>query len=153
MQEVVVFIGLQGAGKSTFHAQRFAASHVLVSKDNFPNNSRPERRQQQLIAEALAAARSVVVDNTNPSRADRAGIIATARTFQARLVGYFFASSLSDCLARNARRAKRVPEVGLFDAAKRLERPSSAEGFDQLFTVKTLSDLQFAVSPYQEPSP
>ena len=41
MQEVVVFIGLQGAGKSTFHAQRFAESHVLISKDRFRNNRRP----------------------------------------------------------------------------------------------------------------
>ena len=103
MLEVIVFVGLQGAGKSTFHAQRFAASHVLVSKDNFPNNSRPERRQRHLITEALAAAHSVVVDNTNPSRADRAGIIAVARSFQARLIGYFFLSPMAECLVRNAR--------------------------------------------------
>jgi predicted kinase len=153
MLEVVVFIGLQGAGKSTFHAQRFAASHVLVSKDNFPNHRRPARRQQDLLNQALGSARSVVVDNTNPSRADRAGIIAVAREFQARTVGYFFASPLAECLLRNAARpAKRVPDVGLFATVRKLERPSPAEGFDELFLVKTLPDLQFAVSPYPETS-
>ena len=152
MLEVIVFVGLQGAGKSTFHAQRFAASHVLVSKDNFPNNSRPERRQQHLITEALAAARSVVVDNTNPSRADRAGIIAVARSFQARLIGYLFLSPMAECLVRNAARTRRVPDVGLFATARKLERPSTREGFDELFAVRTLPDLQFAVTPYLETS-
>lgn len=61
-----MLIGLQGAGKTTFAAQRFAETHVLISKDRLRNNRRPERRQQRLIAEALAAGRSVVVDNTNP---------------------------------------------------------------------------------------
>jgi predicted kinase len=65
--ELVIFVGLQGAGKTTFHRTQFAASHDLVSKDRFRNNRRPARRQRQLIKEALQAGRSVVVDNTNPS--------------------------------------------------------------------------------------
>jgi predicted kinase len=148
MLEVVVLIGLQAAGKSTFRAQRFESSHVLVSKDRFRNNRRPERRQQQLIREALATARSVVVDNTNPSRAERATIIALARSFNARVVGYFFASPMVECLARNAARADPVPEVGLLATAKKLERPALAEGFDALWTVHTLPDHRFEVTPY-----
>jgi predicted kinase len=148
MLEVVVLIGLQGAGKSTFRAQRFESSHVLVSKDRFRNNRRPERRQQQLIREALATARSVVVDNTNPSRAERATIIALARSFNARVVGYFFASPMVECLARNAARADPVPEVGLLATAKKLERPALVEGFDALWTVHTLPDHRFEVTPY-----
>jgi len=31
--ELVIFIGLQATGKSTFYRARFAATHVLVSKD------------------------------------------------------------------------------------------------------------------------
>jgi predicted kinase len=150
MLEVVVLIGLQGAGKSTFRAQRFEATHVLVSKDHFRNNRRPERRQQQLISEALAAGRSVVVDNTNPTRAERATIIALARSFNARVVGYYFDSPLAECLPRNAARPEPVPEVGLLATAKKLERPALAEGFDALWTVHTLPDRQFDVTPYTE---
>jgi len=148
MLEVVVLIGLQGAGKSTFRAQRFESTHVLVSKDRLRNNRRPERRQQQLIREALATARSVVVDNTNPSRAERATIIALARSFNARVVGYFFASPLGECLARNAARLDPVPEVGLLATAKKLERPALAEGFDALWIVHALPDHTFNVTPY-----
>src|SRR5690348_5703042 len=115
MVEVVVLIGLQGAGKSTFRAQRFADTHVLVSKDLLRNNRRPERRQQQLIADALAAGRSVVVDNTNPSVEERGRIIDIARAAGARVVGYMFESPLPACAARNQARPERsrVPEVAL----------------------------------------
>jgi len=52
----VILVGLPGAGKTTFFEQRFAATHVHVSKDRFPNNRRPARRQAELIDQALAAA-------------------------------------------------------------------------------------------------
>ena len=47
--EVVVFVGLQGSGKSTFYRTFYASTHVLVSKDRFRNNRKPQRRQMQLI--------------------------------------------------------------------------------------------------------
>ena len=153
MLEVVILIGFQGAGKSTFRAQRFDGTHALVSKDRLRNNRRPERRQQRLIAEALAAGKSVVVDNTNPSAEERAGIIETARGAGARVIGYFFASSLDECAARNRERPEdaRVPDVGMFATAKRFVRPSRREGFDDILTVRTLTDFRFDIGPYQEP--
>ena len=76
--ELVIFVGLQGAGKSSFYRARFAASHVLVSKDRLRNNRRPSRRQGQLIEEALQTGRSVVVDNTNPTVQDRPRLVTAA---------------------------------------------------------------------------
>ena len=69
--ELVIFVGLQGAGKSTFYRTFFASTHDLVSKDRLRNNRKPARRQVHLIEEALAAGRSVVIDNTNPTAEDR----------------------------------------------------------------------------------
>src|SRR5262249_16938154 len=110
--EMVILIGLQASGKSTF-ARRFAATHRIVSKDDFPNNRRPERRQRQLIEEALAAGQSVLVDNTNPTPEVRAALIGLARQSGAAVVGYYFESRLADCKERNAQRdlANRVPDV------------------------------------------
>ena len=152
MLEVVILIGFQGAGKSTFRVQRFGETHVLVSKDLLRNNRRPERRQQRLIAEALAAGKSVVVDNTNPSVEERASTIDTARSFGARVVAYYFESPLSECAARNKERPEeaRVPDVGLFATAKRFVRPSRQEGFEEILTVRTLPDFQFEIGPYEE---
>jgi predicted kinase len=150
--ELVVFIGLQGAGKSSFYRARFAATHDLVSKDRLRNNSRPGRRQRQLIEEALAAGRSVVVDNTNPTREDRAELIALARSFGATAVGYHFESRLADCLERNRQRQgkERVPDVALYATRKRLQAPTPDEGFDQLFFVRLLGEGQFEVLDWNE---
>jgi len=122
--ELVIFIGLQGSGKSSFYRSRFASSHELVSKDRLRNNRRPARRQRQLIEEALAVGRSLVVDNTNPTVLDRAELIELARRHGARVVGYYFESRLADCLARNRLRTgkERVPDVALRAVAKKLER-------------------------------
>ncbi|MBI2933036.1 MAG: hypothetical protein HYY16_15435 [Planctomycetes bacterium] len=53
--ELAILIGLQASGKSTFYRERFASTHVHVSKDLFPNARKPQQRQGKMIAEALAA--------------------------------------------------------------------------------------------------
>jgi predicted kinase len=135
--DCVILIGLPGAGKTTFFRERLAATHDHVSKDALGNNRRPDRRQQQLLEESLAAGRSVVVDNTNPSAAIRAPLIATARRHGAAVVGYFFPTDARDALRRNRVREgrARVPDVAIFTTRKRLEPPSYDEGFDRLFVV------------------
>src|SRR5262245_49784042 len=114
--EVVILIGLQGAGKSTFYRTHFAGTHVHISRDNFRHNKNPSRRQAGLIAEALGAGRSVVVDNTNPTAADRAPIIVQAHAHGAIAIGYYLAAPLALCLERNRRRTgkQHVPDVALY---------------------------------------
>lgn len=138
VMELVLFIGLQGAGKSSFFRARFAGAFEHVSKDLWPRARHRERRQRRLIEEALAAGRSVVVDNTNPSAEVRAPLIDIGKRHGARIVGYFFESDVQQCLERNAKRegAARVPEVGIFATLKQLQRPSYAEGFDALHDVR-----------------
>ncbi len=151
--ELVIFIGLQASGKSTLYHSRFSATHVHVSKDNFRHNKDRNRRQENLIAEALAQGRSVVVDNTNPTPADRTPLIGLGRSFGATVVGYYFESRMEDCKARNAARqgVQRVPDVALHATMSKLERPSRAEGFDQLFHVR-LTEAGFVVSDWVEES-
>ncbi len=149
--EVVILIGLQGAGKSTFRGQRFVETHAVVSKDLLRDHRRPERRQRRLVMAALASGLSVVVDDTHSSVQERAGVIATARFCGARVVGYFFESPLHECAARNQSRPARTraPDVGLLAAARRMIAPSHAEGFTELLTVRTLPDLRFDVVPFE----
>jgi predicted kinase len=148
--ECVILIGLPASGKSTFFRERFAATHDHVSKDLLRNNRKPQRRQELLLAESLASGRSVVVDNTNPSAAVRAPLIAIARQHGAEVVGYFFVTEAGDALRRNrARQAgERVPDVAIFTVRKRLEPPAMAEGFDRLFLVKVNeAERMFEVNP------
>jgi predicted kinase len=148
MPECVILIGLPAAGKTTFYKTYFAATHLHVSKDLWPNATGREVRQRRLIDEALASGSSVVVDNTNPSAAERAAIIAIARARGARVVGYLFEVTTRAAIARNAGRSGRakVPNVAIFTVAKRLERPTLAEGFDQLFCVQIAPDRTLRVT-------
>src|SRR5689334_16340152 len=96
--EMIIFIGLQGSGKTTFYQTRLAATHKLISKDSLRNNKKPARRQTQLVEEALQANRSIVIDNTNPTLADRQSLIEQGRRYEARIIGYYFNPEVSQSI-------------------------------------------------------
>ena len=150
--ELVVMIGLQASGKTTFARSRFGATYQYVSKDLLRNNGNPARRQRQLIEAALQQGLSVMVDNTNPTIEERKELINLGRHYDAEITGYFFAVQVKQCLERNhAREGKaRVPDVAIFATLKRLARPSYAEGFAKLFYVENKGDLDFDVYDWRE---
>ncbi|GHO95581.1 hypothetical protein KSF_056290 [Reticulibacter mediterranei] len=150
--ELVIFIGLQGSGKSTFYQKHFGEDYAYVSKDLLQNNRRPARRQLQLIEEELQANRSVVVDNTNPTLEDRAVLIQLGQQYGATVIGYYFVPEVKKSLERNQLRVgkERVPNIAIFATAKRLVRPIYAEGFAQLFSVQACDDFTFEISEWQE---
>src|SRR5919109_315533 len=137
--DLVGFVGLQGSGKSAFYSSRYAGTHVHVSKDLFPCHSRQKsERQLRQIEQALATGRSVVVDNTNARRADRASLVQVAKRYGARTVAVHFLASVGEALGRNRKRegSARVPDVAIFTTAKRLEPPMQEEGFDEVIRVR-----------------
>ena len=137
--ELVIFIGLQASGKTTFYHTHFAATHQHISKDLFPNNKNKDRRQTQLITTALDEGKSVVVDNTNPTTTERAPLIEIGSSYSCNIIGYYFNLPLSLCLERNLQRLgkAKVPEVGIYATVKKLTKPSFSEGFHQLFDIDT----------------
>ena len=147
MAEVVILIGLQASGKTTFFRREFASTHVHLSKDLFPNAKRRQARQLRMLGEALEDGRPVVVDNTNPSPEDWAPLIEVARRHGARVKGYWFPPDFVGSQERNAlRKGKtRVPDVGLYATLKRLRRPGAEDGFDELYSVGFDGDGGFVV--------
>jgi predicted kinase len=152
--ELVVLIGLPGAGKSSFHRSRYAGTHLHVSKDLLGRSARrKDEKQMRLVEEALRSGRSVVVDNTNPRRADRAPLLEAAKRHGARALGVLVKAPVADCLRRNeAREGKaRVPAVAIYVAAKKLEKPSREEGFDEVLEATIAEDGSWSVRPLSEP--
>ena len=138
MPELIIFVGLQGAGKSTYFQQNFAATHVHVSKDRMMQNVRNrDAKQLEMIAAALASGQSVVVDNTNPTPAVRAPLVHLARKHGARVAAYFFDVPVKVAVARNREREgkARVPDVAIFVTARKLKPPVFQEGFDEVRVI------------------
>lgn len=148
--ELVIFIGVQASGKTTFFQEYFAQTHTLVSKDCFRNNKNRQRRQSQLIQAALQAGKSVVVDNTNPTIESRGSIIEIAQSYDSQIIGYYFQSQIAQCLQRNQQRLgkARVPDIAIYATSKKLIPPTYTEGFHQIFYVKITDNFTFQVSPY-----
>ncbi len=101
----------------------------------------------QLVEGALAASRSLVVDNTNPRRDDRQRLIAIGHAYGALVAGYFFDVPVQVCLERNRQRAgkQRVSDIAIFATAKKLERPAYDEGFDVLYVVRSVEAGSYQV--------
>jgi predicted kinase len=138
--ELIIFVGLQAAGKSTYYHAHLAATHVHVSKDLMKNTRDRDAKQQQMIERALAAGQSVVVDNTNPTPVVRAPLVEQGRRHGARVAAYFFEAVVKDAVVRNRRREgkARVPDVAIFVTAKKLVPPTLAEGFDEVRVIAPL---------------
>lgn len=146
--EVVIFIGIQATGKSTFFKQRFADTHVRVNLDML----RTRHREKRLLETCIEIQQNLVVDNTNPAREDRVPYIQAAKAAGFRVTGYYFQSKTSEAIERNAAReeSKRIPEKGILGTSGRLELPTLDEGFDELFYVSIGSDGGFEVQEWDD---
>lgn len=145
--EAILLIGLQGAGKSSFYQERFFRSHVHISLDVL----KTRHREQRFLNTCFETQQRFVIDNTNPSRAERSRYIAAARAAGYAIRGYYFQSRIEDCRRRNANRTGHecVPDVAIFSTAKVLEFPSREEGFDSVFYVRIVAG-QFVVEEWRD---
>ncbi len=131
---LVIMIGLQGSGKSTFYKTKLSTDFVRVNLDTL----KTRHREKLLIDECIAGQKSYAIDNTNPTRLDRQRYIIPAKESGYRVVGYFMESKIKDCIKRNALREgkARVPEKAIAATSNKLEIPSYDEEFDELYFVK-----------------
>lgn len=65
--EALIFCGIQATGKSTFYKERFFNSHVRISMDLL--NTR--HKEKRFLDMCIELQQRFVVDNTNPTIADR----------------------------------------------------------------------------------
>jgi predicted kinase len=146
--QLVLFCGIQATGKSTFYQQRFFHTHVRLSLDLL----RTRHREQRLLQVCLETQMRCVIDNTNPTRAERATYLAPAKAAGFEVVGYFFQSIAAEALLRNQQRPteRQVPDQGIRATRNRLELPTRAEGFDQLYFVRALGNQEFELTDWQD---
>ena len=142
----MIFIGIQGCGKTTFYKERFFETHVRVSRDML----KTKPRERILLGACLAAKQPFVLDNTNPLASQRAEIIGPARAAGFRVIACYFRCGLRQALWRNRRRPAGhvIPVPGVIATFKKLQPPSWAEGFDEIRVVSSNEANEFAVEEW-----
>ncbi len=143
--ELILFIGIQASGKSSFYRERFANTHIRLNLDML----KTLERERLLMDACLKGRIPFVVDKMNLTREQRARYLLPARAAGFSVQGYFFPTRLADAFWRNAHRdaAEQVPEPAIQGASRQLEPPSLDEGFAQLFVVRMDGKGGFNVEP------
>jgi predicted kinase len=133
MPEAIIFVGLQGSGKTTYYQESSAGTHLHVSLDV----QHTVERQRAALQQAFAARKPLVVDNTNATRAARAPFIAEAKAAEYRVVCCFFDLPVRTAIGRNSHRQdkKAIPVPAILRAAKQFEPPTEDEGFDEVRVI------------------
>ena len=91
--QAIIFIGIQGAGKSTFYREYFLDTHIRINLDMLKT-----RHREKLIFQAcLSAKQQFVIDNTNPTVEDRKRYIIPAKQQGFQVLAYYFNANLEDC--------------------------------------------------------
>ncbi|MDR3229389.1 MAG: hypothetical protein LBT53_08275 [Puniceicoccales bacterium] len=144
--ELVLFIGIQATGKSSFYRERFADTHLRLNLDML----KTRHREKLLFDACLAGKTRCVIDNTNLTVAARARYIAPARAAQFSIHGYFFESRIADAIQRNNARplAVRVPDMAVLGASGQLQLPALDEGFDSLTFVRIAPENTFTLTQW-----
>lgn len=146
MPAMVIMMGIQGSGKSTFCAASFP-DYTRINLDTL----RTRKKEQEALWLAINRKENIVIDNTNPAKNDRKKYIEAGKANRYKIVGYFMQSRLQECIERNNTRTgkEKIPSVAIACTSNKLEMPSYAEGFDELYFVE-ITDNGFTVSEWRE---
>jgi hypothetical protein len=113
---------------------------------------RTRHRENILLRACIEAKQPFVMDNTNPTAAERTKYIGAAKNAGFKVIGYYFKSVIRDALALNDNRPgeERIPVAGVAGTYKKLELPKYKEGFDELYYVRMAPDFEFIVEDYTD---
>ena len=141
--EAVIFIGVQGAGKTSFYREHFFDTHLRISLDML----RTRHREEIILAACFAAKQPFVVDNTNPLPRDRAHYISRARAAGFRVLAYFFETSMEDAIRRNNQRPgkQKIPVPAIAGTLRKMQAPTLEEGYDEIYRVRISPEGSFVV--------
>lgn len=145
---LIVMIGVSGSGKSTYakEIQRNNTNVVIHSSDDLraelfgdaedqTHNAEVFDELYRRVALDLAARRNVIIDATNVGPRSRQRVFETIQGVECKTVGIFFRTPVEECLERNHKRTRRVPDDVIRRQHRYLCKPSRREGFDVVYTV------------------
>lgn len=152
-KHIVILIGFNGAGKSTLVQELVSQGYFRINRDTTGGNL----EGQVTIAENKVrdgVTTKIVLDNTYPTIQSRASMIKFAKNWGAKVSCHWLTTSFEDaqlnaCLRMVRRTGKLLspeemkktkdpnlfPPVALFNYRKIAEKPTVAEGFDEVIEI------------------
>lgn len=73
--QLIIFMGIQASGKSSYYLLNLAHSHLRINLDML----KTRHREKIILKQDWPQKPKMVIDNTNPTPADRARYIASAQ--------------------------------------------------------------------------
>ena len=162
-QRLILMIGLPASTKSKYTNTLWVTTPntTVISRDR-AGGTIPQLIP--LVVKALDEGKSVILDNTNLTRAVRKQFIDIGREKGVEVHGYYMKTTAEDCQIRhlyrmhstfgeiymtgkthkkeNKKDAHIYPPMALFKAKKELEEPVITEGFTKLI-IKKVSDIKW----------
>eukprot|EP01016_Furgasonia_blochmanni_P038244 TRINITY_DN4600_c0_g1_i2.p1 TRINITY_DN4600_c0_g1~~TRINITY_DN4600_c0_g1_i2.p1 ORF type:complete len:404 (-),score=129.89 TRINITY_DN4600_c0_g1_i2:255-1418(-) len=148
-KEMIIFVGPPGGGKSTFYKTHLK-SYVHVNNDTL----KKKEKCFQVAREAMAAGKSVVIDNTNPEKVTRADYIKMAKENNYPVRCFFFdipkdlsfhLNALRKVNAHRKHSSDSVADVIIHTWYKKKQDPEKDEGFTEVKVIETIG------GPFESP--
>lgn len=139
-QELVLFFGAPGSGKSTFFNTHLS-SYERISQDKLGTADKCIKACQQ----ALSAGRSAVIDNTNKTLEQRSRYTSIAKALKIPIRIFIFEVPKDRCMHNNKQRkinpyrehfSKKVSDVVIHDFFKNKEVPKATEGYADILNIE-----------------
>ena len=134
--EMVILVGLPASGKSTFVKTYMEPNkYIAVNRDEL----KTQDKCMKLCSDSLKAKKSVVIDNTNPSKDSRQSYINIAKKLGVPVRCFHFQATkeLAEHMnmfrqTQSAGKIRRVPAVGYNMFKSKFVAPDISEGFTEI---------------------
>lgn len=143
--QMLIFIGIPASGKTSFYNRFYKNGYKHINLDTLKT-----RYQENLaINEYLKNNENIVIDNTNITKEERQKYISAGKENNYKIMGYYFKSSINECIERNEKRKNKIPRTAVANKFNHLEIPSFDEGFDELYYV-SIENSEFKIEYWSD---
>lgn len=130
-KEVIIMVGYQGSGKSTFVKTHFSDKYSILRGDVL----KTEAKMSKHLRAELTEGNSVVIDATNSGIIKRAVFIKIAKDKGATVRIVHIATTIEESMVNNAKRDKPIPNIALYMFRAHYNPPTLLEGVEEIITV------------------